>query len=134
MNTVNWKLYRKINSVRTWSSRKVESLSEITSFLPLKFEYANYLFPVQRLLCTFYDPAEYCFRFFAEIMKGSCVFCYSSCISFNTKSHLKHSLFTNITKFRGFFVKRKRFKDHDVHIINLFRISHILKRNLTKPI
>ena len=59
MNILNWKLYRKINSIRTWSSRKVEFLSEITSFLPLKFEHANYLFPVQRVSCTFYDLEEY---------------------------------------------------------------------------
>ena len=42
-------------------SRKVEFLSKITSFLPLKFEYASYLFLVQRVSCTFYDPAEYWF-------------------------------------------------------------------------
>ena len=29
------------------------------------------------------------FKFFAKIMKGSCVFCCSSCISFNSTSHLK---------------------------------------------
>ena len=34
MNILNWKLYQKINSIRTWSSRKVKFLSEITSFLP----------------------------------------------------------------------------------------------------
>ena len=62
-----------ISALRTWSSRKVEFLSEIKSFLPLKFEHGNYLFPVQRFLCTSYDPAEYC----------------SSCISFNPTSHLK---------------------------------------------
>ena len=30
MNIQNLKLYQKINSVRTWSLRKVEFLSEIT--------------------------------------------------------------------------------------------------------
>ena len=30
------------------------------------------------------------FRFFAKIMRGSCVFCCSSCISFNLTSYLKH--------------------------------------------
>ena len=60
-NILNRKLYRKIDSIRTWSSRKVEFLSEITSFLPLKFEHANYLFRIQRFSCTFYDPAEYWF-------------------------------------------------------------------------
>ena len=58
MNILNSKLYQKSNSIRTWSSRKVEFLSEITSLLPLKFEHANYLFPVQRFSCTFYDPDE----------------------------------------------------------------------------
>ena len=29
------------------------------------------------------------FKFFAKIMKGSCVFCCSNCISFNHTSHLK---------------------------------------------
>ena len=60
-NILKWKLYRKINSIRTWSARKVEFLSEITSFLPLKLEHANYLFSAQRFLCTFDDPAEYWF-------------------------------------------------------------------------
>ena len=45
--------------MRTWSSQKEEFLSEITSFLPPKFEYANYLFQIQRFSRTFYDPAEY---------------------------------------------------------------------------
>ena len=91
MNILNWKLYRKIDFIRTWSSQKVEFLSEITSFLPLKLEDANYLFPVQRLLCAFCDPAEYWFWFFPpKIMKGSCVFCCLSCISFNPTSHLKN--------------------------------------------
>ena len=71
---------------------KVQFLSEITSFLPLKFEHINHLFPVQRSLGTFYDSAEPAnpgFRFFAKIMKGSCVLCCSSCVSFNPTSHLK---------------------------------------------
>ena len=61
MNILNWKLYQKINYIRSWSSRKLEFVSEIASFLPLKFEYANYLFPIQRFSCTFYDSAEYWF-------------------------------------------------------------------------
>ena len=61
INILNWKLYRKINSRRTWSSRKIEFLSEIASFLPLKFEHTNDLFPVQRFLYALYDPREYCF-------------------------------------------------------------------------
>ena len=41
--------------------------SEITSVLPLKVERANYLFPIQRVLCTFYQfvifkPLSYCFE------------------------------------------------------------------------
>ena len=46
INILNWKVNRKINSVRTWSSRKAEYLNKITLFLPLKFDYANYLFPI----------------------------------------------------------------------------------------
>ena len=61
MNILSSKLYRKIIYIRTWSSRKEEFLRETTSFLQLKFEYANYLFPVQTFSCTFYDPAEYWF-------------------------------------------------------------------------
>ena len=61
MNILNWKLYGKIDSIRTRSSGNVEFLIEIMSFLLLKFEYANYLFPIQRFSCPFNDPAEYCF-------------------------------------------------------------------------
>ena len=61
MNILNWKLYWKINSIRTWSSQKVEFVTGIMSFLPLKFEQPNYLFLVQRLFRTFYDPVEYWF-------------------------------------------------------------------------
>ena len=32
------------------------------------------------------------FKSVAKIMKGSCVFCFSSCISFNLTSHIKHAL------------------------------------------
>ena len=59
INVLNWKLYQKFYCIRTCSLQKVEILSEIKSFLPLKFEHANDLFPVQKVLCTFYDPAEY---------------------------------------------------------------------------
>ena len=33
----------------------------------------------------------------------------------------KHFLLANMTKFRGFFVKWKSFKDHNVYIINFFK-------------
>ena len=46
VNILKWKMNRKVNSVRTWSFRKAEFLSKIASFLPLKFEYANYIFPI----------------------------------------------------------------------------------------
>ena len=32
---------------------------EITSFLPLKFERANYLFPIHRFSCTLNDHSKY---------------------------------------------------------------------------
>ena len=53
MNILNWKLYRKINSIRTWSSQKGEFLSKITLFLTLKFEIIYFQFK------EFYDPAKY---------------------------------------------------------------------------
>ena len=59
MNVPKRKLYRNIKSTRTWSSRNIEFLREIMSFLPLKFEDANYLFPIQRFLCIFHDPVGY---------------------------------------------------------------------------
>ena len=110
MNILNWKLYQKINSMRTCSSRKVEFVSEITSFLPLKFEHGNYLFPVQRFLCTFYNTAEYGFKFFAKIMKWSWIFCCSSCISFNPTSRLKRfkylsKICTNRQRFELYLAK-----------------------------
>ena len=61
-------------------------LSEITLFLPLKFEHANVYFQFKDFYVNFYDPAEY--WFFAKIMRGSCGFCCSSCISFKPTSHL----------------------------------------------
>ena len=62
MNILSRKLYPKINSIRTWSSEKVEFVSEIRPFLPLRFEHTNYLLLVQRFFCTFYDPEEYWFK------------------------------------------------------------------------
>ena len=89
MNILRWTLYRKINSIRTCSSRKVEFLSKITSFLRLKFEYANYLFPFKDFYVVFMTLQSIGFKCFAKIMKGSCVFCCSSCVSFIPTSHLK---------------------------------------------
>ena len=59
-------MYREINSIKTWSSRKVEFLSEIVSFLPLKFEHKNFQFK------EFYVPYmtlhSIGFKFFTKIM------------------------------------------------------------------
>ena len=82
MNVLNWKLYQKNKFIRTWSSRKVEFLSENT------FEYVNH-FQFKDFHVHFMTLQSAGFKFFAEIMRGSCVFCCSSCISFNTRSHLK---------------------------------------------
>ena len=71
---LSWKLYRKVNSVKTWSLRKEEVLSGITSFLPLKFEHANYLFQIQRFLWPFMTLQSIGFKFFAKTIRGSCVF------------------------------------------------------------
>ena len=54
-------MYQKNNSLRTWSSQKEKYLSKITSVLPLKFDYANYVFLIPRISFIFYDPAEYWF-------------------------------------------------------------------------
>ena len=50
--------------MRTWSLRKAEFLSRIMSVLPLKFEYANYIFPIPSISFTFLVPEEYWFYFF----------------------------------------------------------------------
>ena len=52
-----------INSVGTWSSGEVEFLTEITSFSLLKFEHANYLFPVQRVYVPFMTLQSIGFKF-----------------------------------------------------------------------
>ena len=59
MNILNWKLNQKINSIRTWSLWKEKHLSKITSFLPLKFECANYIFPILNISFTFHGTEEY---------------------------------------------------------------------------
>ena len=71
-------------------SQKGEFLSKIMSFLPLKFEYTSYIFPIPWISFTFYDPAEQWFYFFAKVRKGSYVFCFSSLISFNLTSHFQY--------------------------------------------
>ena len=46
------------------------------------------------------------FNFFAKIMRGSCVFCCSSCISFNPTSHLnKLCLYMNSRYWRKTVIK-----------------------------
>ena len=84
MNILSWKLYRNINSIRTWSSWR----EEFTSFLPLKFEYSSYLFPIQRFSCTFYDLQSTAFKCFTKIMRESCVFCCSSLLVLTLQSTL----------------------------------------------
>ena len=59
MNMLNSKVNRKINSIRTWSSQKLKFLSKSASFLLLKFEYANYIFPISSISSTFHDSEEY---------------------------------------------------------------------------
>ena len=56
----------------------------------------------------------------------------SKIFAFTEEIAFKHFLLTNITKFRLFSVRWKSFKDHDVYMINFFRMSHYLKRNLFK--
>ena len=49
---------KKLNSIRTWSSRNAEFSSKIASFLSVKFEHANYMFPIPNISFNFYDPEE----------------------------------------------------------------------------
>ena len=88
MNTLDWKMYQKNNSLRTWSSQKEEYLSKITSILPLKFDYTNYAFLIPRISFIFYDPAEYWFY----------VFWYRSTCS---EMFFKIGVLKNFTNFTG---------------------------------
>ena len=76
------------NLIRSWSSHKVEFLSEITSFLPLKLNTQIIYFQFKEFSIPFIALQSIGFKFFAKIMTGSCVFCCSNCISFNPTSHL----------------------------------------------
>ena len=89
----------KINTIMTWSLKNDEFLRKITSFLPLNFEYTNYIFPIPRISFAFYDPAEYSVLFFGKIMTRSYVFCCSSFISFKPTSQF------NISTVRWHFVQ-----------------------------
>ena len=61
INILNGEINQKINYIRTWSSQNAEFLSKITSFLLLKFECTNYIFPIPSISFTFHIPEEYCF-------------------------------------------------------------------------
>ena len=61
MNILNWIINRKINPLKTWSSRKAEFLSKMMSFLPRKFEF---IFPIPNISFTFHVPEEYWLYFF----------------------------------------------------------------------
>ena len=45
-------------------------------------------FQFKEFYVPFMTPQSIGFKIFAKIMKGSCVFCFSNCISFNPTSHL----------------------------------------------
>ena len=55
--------------------------SKIMSFLSLKFQCENYIFPIQSISFTFVSLKSTGFKFFAKIMGKNYVFC-SSQISF----------------------------------------------------
>ena len=96
MNILNSQINRKINSVRSWSSRKVEFLSKITPFLPQKFECANYIFPIPSIsFLSFIFLARTGLDFFAKIIGEKYVFCCSAHISFKPTIHLKLKSFEN---------------------------------------
>ena len=105
INILNWKLYQKSDFISTWSLQKVEFLGEIMSFLLLKFEYTNYLFPIERFRCAFlWGSWVLGLTFFAKIVTGSCVFCCSSCISFIPTSHFNPTNSFTIFPLNGSFV------------------------------
>ena len=118
MNILNWNLHQKINSIRTWSLQKVEFLSEITLFLPLKFEHTNYHFQFKDFYISFMTLQGIGFKFFAKIMKGSCIFCSSSCISTQRTTSMM------IKYYRHYFIYKYNFN------FSLFCMRH----NLTKKI
>ena len=66
----------------------------MTPSLPLKFECANYLFPIRSISFTIHVPEEYCFVFFffffAKILGGNYVFCCSSHNSFIPTSQYEY--------------------------------------------
>ena len=61
MDILNWKVNWKINSIRASSSRKAEFLRKTASFLQLKLEYVNYIFPILSISITFYEFEKYRF-------------------------------------------------------------------------
>ena len=58
------------------------------SFLPVKLNTQIIYFQFKEFYVPFMTLQSTGFKFFAKIMTGSCIFCCSSCISFNPASHL----------------------------------------------
>ena len=63
--------------------RKVEFLIEITSYLLQNLNTEIIYFQFKEFYVLFITLQSIGLKFFAKIMKGSCVFCCSSCIIFN---------------------------------------------------
>ena len=80
------KINRKINSIRTLSSRNEDFLSKMTLILPLKFEYAN--FNCNYILYHSCSWRVLVLNVLLKIMGGSYIFRCSSRISFNLTYHL----------------------------------------------
>ena len=72
----------------TWSLPKAEFLSKIASFLPPKFQSANYIFPIASISFNFMTLNSTGFKLFAKIMEENYVFCCTSHISLNLAGHL----------------------------------------------
>ena len=92
VNIVNWKVKRKIDSITTWSSRKAEFLSKIASFLSLKFECVNYIFPIPSISFPFKTLESTVFKCFAKIMGRNYVFDRSSHVLFSKKISKKKKM------------------------------------------
>ena len=132
---------QKINSIRTCSLRKAELLSKITSFLPLKFEYANQIFQsksvnnsdtcqwinlpfnIFKLLLAVSFSSNFASLF--NVMKDHLYFCNSNIIYFGHKKPIKTQFFIDFVlrvKFEKFLMSILKRQVNSSSIFALFSI------------
>ena len=134
---------QKINSIRTCSLRKAELLSKITSFLPLKFEYANQIFQsksvnnsdtcqwinlpfnIFKLLLAVSFSSNFASLF--SVMKDHLYFCNSNIIYFGHKEPIKTQFFIDFgvlrVKFEKFLMSILKRQVNSSSIFALFSIA-----------